>query len=131
MLCLNLLIHFNYGHSYKHGKHRPSESSVEEDLVDLYGKSDEYSNESVKETQTKNGYRQLGLIGNSISSHSFRNCRHLENCPNGCQEYYNCVFTNDESNHQNIIQLAKTLATEVQHIKKRLNRLSRRIGYRR
>ena len=46
MLCLNLFIHSNYGHSDKHGKHRPSESSVEEDLADFYGKSDEYSNES-------------------------------------------------------------------------------------
>ena len=46
MLCLSLLIHSNYGHSSKHGKHRPSESSVEEDLTDFYGKSDDNSNES-------------------------------------------------------------------------------------
>ena len=46
MLCLNLLIHSNYGHTSNHGKHSPSEKSAEEDLVDFYGKSDEYSNES-------------------------------------------------------------------------------------
>ena len=46
MLCLNLFIYSNYGHSSDHGKHSPSENSVEEDLADFYGKSDEYSNES-------------------------------------------------------------------------------------
>ena len=68
--------------------------------------------------KTKNGFRQLGLIGNSISTHSFSNCRHLLGGPSSVA-LWNCMFTNDESNHQNIIQLAKTLATEVNQLKKR------------
>ena len=42
IVCLNLFIYSNYGHSSNHGKHSPSENSVEEDLADFYGKSDEY-----------------------------------------------------------------------------------------
>ena len=141
MLCLYLFIHSNYCLSYNYGQESPSETSSEENLADFYGRSDEYLNESgklwcfcyfichyiqhfyfsfsfktcfickVQRTKTKNGYRQLGLIGNSISTHSYSNCRHFPRNP----AFHNCMITNDELNKQNIIQLA----TEVHQLKKR------------
>ena len=45
MFCLYLFIHFNYCLSNNYGQDIPSENSAEKDLVDFYGRSDEYSNE--------------------------------------------------------------------------------------
>ena len=63
----------------------------------------------VKGTQTKDGYRQLGLIGNSISTHAYRKCRDLLE-GNG-KVLWNCMFTNDESNQENITTSLNTMTT--------------------
>ena len=75
----------------------------------------------MKGTKTKNGYRQLGHIGNLISTHSYANCRQvfLQVLDDGGVAFHNCIITNDKLNRQNIIQLAKNLATEVLQLKKR------------
>ena len=64
--------------------------------------------------QTKNGYRQLGTIGNSISSNSYRKCRDLLK-GNGFV-LWSCMMTNDESNQQNIIQLKAEAESNQQNI---------------
>ena len=70
----------------------------------------------VRRTKTKNGYRQLGLIGNSVNTQSHADCRQIFWSPVGDgNPYHECMMANDKLNHQNIIQLA----TEVLKLRKR------------
>jgi len=116
------LIHPNVAiknHKYKSSL---SEDSFEDDLSDLYGKDDDYSEGSVEGKNSQNGYRQLGLIGNFVSTHSYSDCEPFRTTDG--MAYNNCMGINAKMAQQNIIALtAKNL-----ELTKRLNRLSRRVN---
>ena len=70
---------------------------------------------TVKEKNSQNGYRQLGLIGNFLSTHSYRDCTPFVTTNSNQYEYQkagynNCREENDKANQQKIIALtAKVL----------------------
>ena len=58
--------------------------------------------------KTQNGYRQLGLIGNFVSTHSYSDCTPFRNTD--AYAYQNCMGSNAKMDQQNIIALtAKVL----------------------
>ena len=70
----------------------------------------------VQRTNTKNSYRQLGLIGNLVNTQSHSDCRQILNNPASIgNAYEDCMIANDKLNQQNFIRLA----TEVLQLKKR------------
>ena len=69
-----------------------------------------------KGKKTQNGYRQLGLIGNFVSGHSYRDCTPFVALKSNHQwehqkaGYNNCREENDRADQQKIIALtAKVL----------------------
>ena len=69
--------------------------------------------EKGKEIKPQNGYRQLGLIGSFVSTHSYRDCKPPKTC--GCSDVDECLNANDKVSQQNYIQLA----TKVHQLTKR------------
>ena len=68
----------------------------------------------LKGTKTQNGYRQLGIIGNFVSTHSYGECRQLQHFSGGYEylqeAYARCMEANAKMLQQNIIALtAKVL----------------------
>ena len=71
---------------------------------------------TVEGKNSQNGYRQLGLIGNFVSSHSYRDCTPFVALNSNHQYehqkagYNNCREENDRADQQKIIALtAKVL----------------------
>ena len=63
-----------------------------------------------KGKKTQNGYRQLGLNGNFISTHSYTDCTTQFSATDGGSAYDNCMRVNAKIDQQNIIALtAKNL----------------------
>lgn len=68
---------------------------------------------TVQEKNSKNGYRQLGPIGNLPTTHSYGDCRSLLHI--GGAPYHNCLLANAKMDQQNII----ALTTKVLELTKR------------
>merc|ERR1712212_156478 len=126
ILWSNYLIHSNVALKKHQYQSSLSQDSAEGDLSDLYGRDDDYS-DSLEGKKVQNGYRQLGLLGNFVGTHSYRDCLPLYDIND--RQHTNCMVANAKMDQQNISALtAKVLElTKLNKVlEKRVNRLSRR-----
>ena len=66
----------------------------------------------VEGSKAQTGYRQLGLIGNIVSTHSYRDCTPVLTHRNWFKtlvNYHNCMVTNAKTDQQNINALTAKL----------------------
>ena len=77
----------------------------------------EFITGELKEIKPQDGYRQLGLIGSFVSTHSYKDCKPAKTCKlrQSCFSVDECLNANVKVIQQNYIQLA----TKVDQLTKR------------